>query len=383
MFKNLIVKGFRGIRNLEIESTSRFNIFVGSNNSGKTSLLEAIFICCAPLNMPVILSIITFRNGSFWGNQRYIFEQIKWLFSGPLNNRSTEFILKSKWKGVKREIKAIVEDYAENEDIDEKLIKQAVGSNGHTIFSTSASAPVDINLRRDSGAMLKAVSIGKVILYFKSDNQDTISQDFNFEIADNIQIKPPLIKTDIPAKYQGSILQKGPEVGVKEWTKTVRRGHHKKVLEIISRIDPEIENVTILQPEGGLSELYAEHKELGTIPLTILGDGIRRIISIATGLVECENGVFCIDEFENAIHTVALENFVSWFVEIVKELKIQVFATTHSIECVDAIIKGTKSNLKDLSLFRLKSNNNGVFCKKISGEMLEGLRYELGQDVRW
>ncbi|MFA7128629.1 MAG: AAA family ATPase, partial [Sphaerochaeta sp.] len=39
---------YRGIRNLEIDDLGRVNILLGDNNSGKTSVLEAIQILCNP-----------------------------------------------------------------------------------------------------------------------------------------------------------------------------------------------------------------------------------------------------------------------------------------------------------------------------------------------
>ena len=41
-FKNIEIRNFRGIDHLEIDDFSRVNVFLGQNNSGKSTVLEAI-----------------------------------------------------------------------------------------------------------------------------------------------------------------------------------------------------------------------------------------------------------------------------------------------------------------------------------------------------
>ncbi len=44
MLKRLQIRNFRGFNALKIDQLSGINLIVGKNNSGKTSLLEAIFL---------------------------------------------------------------------------------------------------------------------------------------------------------------------------------------------------------------------------------------------------------------------------------------------------------------------------------------------------
>lgn len=47
---NVTIDGFRGLRNLRLDDLGHFNILVGANDSGKTSVLEALSILCKPLD---------------------------------------------------------------------------------------------------------------------------------------------------------------------------------------------------------------------------------------------------------------------------------------------------------------------------------------------
>ena len=44
ILQRLTIKNFRGFDSLEIDGFSKINLFVGKNNSGKTSVLESIFL---------------------------------------------------------------------------------------------------------------------------------------------------------------------------------------------------------------------------------------------------------------------------------------------------------------------------------------------------
>ncbi|GAC1477422.1 MAG: hypothetical protein NVS2B12_31740 [Ktedonobacteraceae bacterium] len=48
--KDFTIERFRGLRDLKMENLGQINLFVGNNNSGKTSVLEAASLFCDPLN---------------------------------------------------------------------------------------------------------------------------------------------------------------------------------------------------------------------------------------------------------------------------------------------------------------------------------------------
>jgi hypothetical protein len=48
MINELTLENFRGFRSLELKGLKRVNLIVGHNNSGKTSLLEGLFMLCEP-----------------------------------------------------------------------------------------------------------------------------------------------------------------------------------------------------------------------------------------------------------------------------------------------------------------------------------------------
>ncbi|NES25231.1 MAG: AAA family ATPase, partial [Symploca sp. SIO3E6] len=48
MLNTLKIENFRGFKSFELQQLGRVNLLVGVNNSGKTSILEAIQLLCSP-----------------------------------------------------------------------------------------------------------------------------------------------------------------------------------------------------------------------------------------------------------------------------------------------------------------------------------------------
>jgi AAA15 family ATPase/GTPase len=80
------------------------------------------------------------------------------------------------------------------------------------------------------------------------------------------------------------------------------------------------------------------------IDLTEFGDGLKHYISIICALYACENGQLFIDEIDNGIHYTQLQNIWELILNISNVVHCQVFATTHSKECIEAFNKANSEN---------------------------------------
>ncbi len=59
MLQSLKIEGFRGFQNFEMANLGRINLLVGKNNSGKTSILEAILIYVSRFDIGEIRLFVT------------------------------------------------------------------------------------------------------------------------------------------------------------------------------------------------------------------------------------------------------------------------------------------------------------------------------------
>ena len=84
-FKNVEISNFRGIDHLKIEDFSRVNIFLGQNNSGKSTVLEALSLLTGMANPDTPLNINRFRTRNLYSPFKdlyYIFHNMD-LKTGP------------------------------------------------------------------------------------------------------------------------------------------------------------------------------------------------------------------------------------------------------------------------------------------------------------
>jgi AAA15 family ATPase/GTPase len=108
------------------------------------------------------------------------------------------------------------------------------------------------------------------------------------------------------------------------------------------------------------------------VPSPLLGDGVRRSLSVILAVGAAENGVVLVDEIENGIHHSAMKPLWSVIAEASKTFNCQVFATTHSEECIYAAHDAFKENGPyDLMLYRLDRRNGSISAVAYDEERLD------------
>ncbi|QAT88561.1 ATPase-like protein [Corallococcus coralloides] len=91
-----------------------------------------------------------------------------------------------------------------------------------------------------------------------------------------------------------------------------------------------------------------------------MGDGMSRIFELALGLVSSQDGLFLIDEVENGVHYSAQEQLWRFIFEAASQLNVQVFATTHSWDCISAFQKAASSHAEDGMLISLAQTDGDI-----------------------
>ncbi|HET6883745.1 MAG TPA: AAA family ATPase [Pirellulales bacterium] len=183
-------------------------------------------------------------------------------------------------------------------------------------------------------------------------------------------------ETLTPYSYQINPLQ------VRHQSLAKLKGNRAAVVGLVREFDVEIEDVEIVSIRGARPVIYLRHRRLGPAPLSIFGDALRRAVLIAGTLPTLAGGVLLIDEIEAGIHRDALARVFSWLVRTARELNVQIFATTHSLEAIDAILYAEQDELDDLATFRFPAPNSSQRLAKFPGRALFNLRYEGGLEVR-
>ena len=149
----------------------------------------------------------------------------------------------------------------------------------------------------------------------------------NVRIETSKQYKETLSGVYINSKFAFSI-------AVENLTRIIETKQEPVIVEILQHVEPKIKSIHVLKSgvsvDIGLNRL---------VPINMLGDGIRKLLAIITSLYGCKEGIIFIDEIDNGMHFSSLASLWKAILKTARMLDVQVFATTHNIESLQALNK--------------------------------------------
>ncbi|ALB40087.1 MULTISPECIES: AAA family ATPase [Nostocales] len=387
--ENVTIHQFRGLRDLELKDLGRINLLVGINNSGKTSVLEALSVYCHPLDIKVWLSTASQREQDIRVSRTQSIDALRWLFTH--NSASTVELYKPiiliSSTGL-FSVNKLIASYEEMEEIwlsEESKTKNPIENEDSPRIRKGIDLKIEVfaNVFPD-GYQLNLLGASPISLFGESPaftENFLLWEDERFYRLPRTREPSLCLNTSIvtPSSHRS-------EIGQFRLLSEARFQNFKSdVVKLLQQMDKNISDIEILLSPESISSrfnIYIQHERLGLAPVSTFGDGIRRLLHIALKLASVKGGILLIDELESTIHTEALQNSFRWLVKWCTEMDIQLFATTHSLEAVDTLLEVTESD-SDLVLYRLEPKEGKTKVVRHDGHRLRRLREELGQEVRW
>ncbi len=231
-------------------------------------------------------------------------------------------------KFTREALNILANELINNKNIDRKKFLEL--SNGILIIS---------NLNKSSYKIEENNGIKKYIFKFKDNNIEVNVNEFSLETL-------MLLNVRFIDNFGLS------NSNIKELYSSIQKKDKEQFLnDILKEFDSQIENFKIIddKPQCKVKDDYIE--------LTELGDGTRHLISIVVSLFQTENGYLFIDEIDNGIHYTQLDKL--WIIILIasKKLNCQVFATTHSKECIESYYRTAKKlEDEDITFIELGKN---------------------------
>jgi AAA15 family ATPase/GTPase len=106
------------------------------------------------------------------------------------------------------------------------------------------------------------------------------------------------------------------------------------------------------------------------LPLKSMGDGMTRIFHIIVALVNAQHGILLVDEFENGLHWSVQPLVWKMIFRIAQDLDVQVFATTHSRDCIAGFDSAWNENEGLGAFFRLEAREGRVDVTEYTSDTL-------------
>ena len=335
MLKSLIIKNFRSLENFEVEKLGRVNLIVGKNNSGKSSVLEALRIFSDNAHQE-LLEKISLEHDEKCFLDEDIKKGILALF--PSDNSLPYESLFTGRKFPESE-KPIVIGETDNDQALKIFHVYGIEKN-YTANDESGKKEVFQRLVwvTSKEATFREREIGEGLLIKK--NGDATTLDFNV-------ISPEFrrfvsVGHRLPCSFIPTQLVSTNEIA-NDWDRIALTDEEGTVTQAMSIILPDFEAITfvndLLSTRDKSMRRVAKVKIRGfdrPVPLSSLGDGMIRILQIALKAVTAKDGFLLIDEFENGLHYSIQEKVWNFLFDLSKALNIQIFATTHSWDCIES-----------------------------------------------
>jgi len=350
MYKSFTIKNFKNFKSLELNDLERVNLIVGKNNSGKSSLLEAILL--HNMSIASITSIIESRNRDLLD--------------------ATDF---------KHIIQAFFNNFNTKEPIDligffENNKKVSVSFRLLEKEEEIEKINIKIDLKNISSLYPKQ----PYVLQAEHKEDGNIKNFYLvFSVSDIIPSSLPVPKFPVfflPTSFRTSILQ---EVAL--YSQLRSENYQDKIIKYLRIIEPKINSIEILNLTGKPA-LYGDVGLDKPILLSFLGEGMSRLTNILLAIGVSKNGVVLIDEIENGFHYSVLKDVWKAISEMAREFNVQIFATTHSYECIqNAHLAFKESDVYDFRVIRLDKIDDQVKPVVMNQEDLD-TALELGFEIR-
>ena len=136
------------------------------------------------------------------------------------------------------------------------------------------------------------------------------------------------------------------------WNAIALTPDEELVLNTLACLDSEIERIapqTSTAPywgrAGSRSGFRIKHRRFeNPVPIGSMGEGIWRLLSLAIVLTQCRGGVLLVDEIDTGLHHTAMADMWKMIMSAAHRLDVQVFATTHSSDCIGSFAVATSSS---------------------------------------
>ena len=363
-YSSVLIRGYRGLADLELNELRTFNVLLGANDVGKTSVLEAVFLLSNLADPRLSVRVQNWRN--------FLVEDIEDLssiFHGIDSGNAIkiqaqscdspehrELIITSppidRYIGEKNQrIGSLVN---EGQSISVQPDKLAMGQSSSRVFGSRVlqyDATIR-NKRRDSQTSFSASLI---------DHGGRWGVSHDLDKSDNT-----VIDAIVPARYMApNSAYQTDDIG-----KLIINKKDERLIEYLRIINPRINKIAV---QGNIAYLDIGLAEM--MPLNMFGSGMKRAATILSACMLTDERILLIDELEYGLHYRAIGPLLMALLMLAETTQVQMFVTTHSNE----FLKSLQHVLSQDSFVKYQSSTAYFALQRDKQGRVRSYRYEYEQ----
>ncbi len=376
MYTSFSIENFRLFDKFTVKPLARVNLIAGQNNAGKTALLEALWLHTGQ-NNPELARRINLWRGLPGGEPGELFTD---LFMGYQTDLPIKLVA------------------SEDGNVDTQKLTITYRPRKESATSMAYALSSQLQARR---SLSESVYNSEIVFEYTDQDGNQFPSRAWIELTPlpfELPV-PPGIQFDgnvaaLRAESGGSsnhrkssvFMQSLGRIGPPELAARFGRaeigGYLNDVKKVLQLVEPRLRRLTAVPGAEGPALIYGDIGTGRIIPIALMGSGFSRLLEMTLAFAEVSNGSILVDEIENGLHHSILVNIWQAINDLSKRFDVQVFATTHSYECVLAAMNAFKSaEDADLLYHRLSRRDEGVVATTYPFEGLD-FTLEYGAEIR-
>ena len=331
MLTSIRLEKYRGFDQYRVRALARVNLLVGKNNCGKTSVLEAVQLLASGGD-PSVLAGIARQRGEmvFVGEEREPYRRnmhpvVSHFFHGHDFAAGAYFAVRA------------------DDGLGEVTVRVVDAASVDATSSDKQPLLFDEEPDLGSGLAIRFEGpghpAGNRLPPFPVTDEGVISQNVLRRYG-----RVPRADRDEGASVQfitPDSLQ--PSSMSEMWDRVLQEGRESEVIGPMSILEPDLVGIYFLSGAsgyqyGGRAGILAALKGAQRrVPLGSYGDGMRRLFALSLSLIAAQGGVLLVDEIDTGLHYSVMGDMWRLTIEAASQANVQVFATTHSLDCVQGL----------------------------------------------
>ncbi len=358
---SLLVRGFRAFEDLQIPKLGRVNLITGKNNVGKTCLLEALQVYARRGEPNVLQSLLvrrdeTYVSGSMKsGEMTKLLDDVRHVFYGRAGAKDTDQqLVIGSLNDTSNQLVLSVEDQEVEED------------ETFSYFPTGNKA-ID-----DGAEQIRLASLSRRVFIVAFDSK-ALSLPFE---AHSFYLRNVARMMDAELNHT-FIWSRGldAKTTASYWDQVALSEREDDVIRALQIVAPHLLRVNLVSAREGNPDRIAMVRlssRPDPIPMRSLGEGMNRLFGLSLALVSSGGGLLLVDEIETGLHYSVQAEMWKLVFQTAKRLDIQVFATTHSYDCIRAFEEAaTEATGIAGVLIRLENKDGKVVVSPFDEEELQ------------
>jgi AAA15 family ATPase/GTPase len=346
MLKSLKINNFRCFEEFDLPQLGRVNLLVGKNNSGKTSILEALHILTSPNSIKPFFDITESRGEYLWSekddNQQNL-TPIHLFFDHQMNNESQFEIL-----GVDDENTNVRFYFCLNNR-----------QQAHELLDIIEKEITTLNLQIINDSNPGQFSTINYVLEWVGIKRFVIISNLPFNVLNDRVVRSPKFQ-EAKSSQLVSLTSSNLSTIIDQFNQIVLTPQEETLYESLRIIEPGIERIAPIATQGYRGSrnggfVVSINKQ--RVPIGSMGYGIWRMLEITLAMVNIPGGTLLIDEIDTGLHFSVMVDLWKLICKTAEKLDIQVFATTHNSDCWKSLAEVANSDdiaSDDITIHRIE-----------------------------